>query len=475
MFSIDQLGLIKSRIEKTILNERMKYNDIYNVIDEYIISNSAEDHLNDKKNILMLGGLAGLDLLLNKERTVEHFVYELYTESSLYHSYEISNLLAKHIKKTKKLQIVRLQTVIAYRVYLIHVDNRPLIYIYTIEGSNTSIKSEDKRQYIPAFNLIQPISKSLFGKKNVYVIPPEIHLIDLYRSLYSPFEAGQWDQYVEIAAELMKLMENRKEILGGDENEDPKLAQDETKKITPKERSSILDNLMKEYVYNNPKIILLGEHALSLIYDSENLGELKTTTPVINVISYNDLHSDIDKIKKIVKDTLGRETPVIYISRGLKIMKDYRIQRITIKIGGEYDQKEVLYIYNSCHYDLIPFNKFIQYEQFVQVASPYVILRFFLIDIWIIRWIKEIGGIQEDFAKKRLKNIYNNIMDIQKYIKLEIGDSLINVFQKDRYVGIYISDKNAQKIDKQSGKQFGDYMPQEYYIRFKDYKTIDKK
>lgn len=464
MFTLDQLGLIKPELESVILKERHKYDDIYGVIEEYISKNSSEKHKNTK-NIIIIGGITGLNLLLENERKSDQFVYDLYSENALYHANEMSNLLAKYIKKAKKNYIVRLQTAIAYRSYNVYVDNRLLVSLYSITGASKSEKG-----YVTAFEIIQPIYikfKSATLKSdanyNVFVVPPEMHLIDIYRSLYSPYDAGQWENNVEIEQKLLSLLDDRKKILGGAEP-----------KITTQERNKIQQDIMSEFVYNNRNVVLIGEHALEKIYEEMNAtGDFQTTSPVINIISYGDLDQDIEKIKSIVKGSVPeKEIPVIYISRGLKVMKDFRVQRITVKIGGEFDQKEVMYIYNSAHYDLIPFNKYVQYEQFLQIGNPYIILRFLLIDIWIIRWIQNIGSINEEFAKARLQNIFSNVMKLSKLVNKIPGDTLDTVFQKDRYTGIYQSDKTAQKLEKMEGIKFSDYYPQEYHLKNKSYRDL---
>jgi hypothetical protein len=255
------------------------------------------------------------------------------------------------------------------------------------------------------------------------------------------------------------------------------------------ERQQISAMLLKDYVTSNVDVVLIGEHALHLLTKS------KVRTMVLQVLS-TDPDRDFEIVKSLIIKFLGRNIPVVKMTRDLYIMQDYRIRRTTIKIGGGAEQKEIMYIYNSPQYDLIPFNTAIdpnENKKFLQVGNPFVILRFLLIDFWMVRWVQSIGSINEDFAKARLNSILTKILELRsKLSQLDEAShtttlkdafvqegTLFHVFpdKTEDYVGEYENETIALKTQtKDMAKKYYDYYPREFYRRnnkWRDIKATD--
>jgi hypothetical protein len=149
-----------------------------------------------------------------------------------------------------------------------------------------------------------------------------------------------------------------------------------------------------------------------------------------------------------------------------------------------------MYFYNSALFDLIPFNTLKQTNggKLIQVANPFVLMRFLLIDLWMIRWVHEMGRINEFFAKKRTHNILSLILSLRHAMTglkkeakdLAIADELfanddapLNVFQRKRYMGIYVDEMVTIRMKQQHlDKRFVDYYPQGYFAKNKKYRTL---
>lgn len=473
MFSFDYLEHIKKEVDEKIIQERKQYDTYYSSIDEYVSTYTI------KENCVMIGGRIGIDLLLEKKRGIGDFTYDLYSENAFIHANNLCNFLEIHNLKD---DIIFLKTVIPSIKYTIFINMRPIVFIYTIS--------------INSFKLIAPIKVKTFDKKySVLVLSPEIQLIDIYRILYSPQRVDEWKDILVDERRLFKFLHQRiysQEIKGGDENES-KNEENESEKeneenenenesknieITLNDRKKIQFLLMKYFVSNNPHIVLIGEHAFKII--SKNNESLLTM--IIQVISENDPEIDLKEIEKIIHKDFP-SFPLSKLTRELHIMQDFRIRRTTIKISS----KEIMYIYNAAHYDLIPFNNIYHNMMKIQLGNIFVILRFLLLDFWMIRWILESGSINELYAKQRLQSILNKLLFLRKQIQKSFkkfsinpilfdGKGLLKIFTSNpkEYLGIYEDEVISQKIMiKQLPKKFYDYYPREYKSKNNNYRLIN--
>ena len=105
MFHLDQLGIIKEKADEAILKERLKYSNIYDIIDSYVVKYNEYNSSDKIDSRIMVGGAGGVDLLLGRERSVDNYIYELYSEQALNHANDLANALAVFIKTAKLLYI----------------------------------------------------------------------------------------------------------------------------------------------------------------------------------------------------------------------------------------------------------------------------------------------------------------------------------------------------------------------------------
>jgi hypothetical protein len=475
IFAIDQLTPIWSGMMKNIVQERERYSQIYEVIETYAASFVGESISANKK--IILGGTMGVNLLLGKQRDIEDYSYEFYTEDSFYHANALTNKIAEVLPISnvdeKPLKIVVLRSVIPYYKYYIVIDGRTLVVIFDI-GSN-----RNKEQSVSSIKVIEPVVvKNFSGNLDILVLPPEMQLIDIYRTLCSPNKAGDWEKALRDENQLFNLMltnirdTSRK---GGDEVID----------ITSKQgREKIQTVILKDFVQNNIHCALLGEHAL-FTTDGEQ-SEIKSF--IIQIISDREPEEDFRDVTKILHQKLGPYMPISKYTRNLHIMQDFRLSRTVIKIGDAKsgEQKEILYIYNSAKYDLVPFNRFLSDNSFLQIGNPFILLRFLLIDFWIIKWIFASGGIDEKYSKLRQNSIREKILMLRSRLstgskittinnQYVLHNSNMRVFQDNstEYLGKYENEEISQKEKaKDISRRYFDYFPQEYFSKNNEYRNI---
>lgn len=479
MFTVDQVGLIADKMETHMYQERLRYNVVYDLTEQYISEHRIDNKSGKSKDTrIIVGGPMGVNLLLERERTHRDFQYILYTENSLIHANDLTNKIAECITKLPedsdiKHIVVKLKSSIPDIKYEIYVDNRPMIAFYTLRSDP-----------VKAYNLLEPVEVNSFDKKRkLLALSPETHLLDVYRVLSSPSDVGSWEESLKDEEHLFELLKGRLSVLGG---------VDGGEEITQNERTRVENALLEHYIMGNEGVILLGEHAFKLIAASDSkysFGNIQMSSNVLNIISNQTGDDLLNSIKKVVQKAMGREIPVTAQTRSTNVMQDFRLTRTTIKMGGENEQKEIMYVYNSAFFDLVPFNTLKQNNggKLIQIANPFVLMRFLLIDLWMIRWVREMGKINEFFAKKRTHTILSLILNLRQAMtgsstskSLAIADELfdnidaaLNVFQRSRYLGIYVDEMVAIRMKQQHmDKRFADYYPQGYFAKNKQYRTI---
>jgi hypothetical protein len=463
MYRSEQVDKAIERFNEGALEERLRYKPIYIAIEDYI-----SQFATDTQDLVIMGGTHSIDLLLGKPLGRDDFIYNLFSENAFTHCNALTNLIADVVKNLFKdsddplYWTVFMKTTMAYKKFDILVDQRVLVRWTVLKNM-----SEDSSLY----KLIEPLNvKSYFQKKTIFIMPPRFHLVETYRTLYSPNEFDNWQQALlderrlfGYMKRIMDLQSAGKSIVVG--ADDASLGQ----------RRQITALLLDEFVKNNPKIILLGEHAINILTKSA----VDTTILHIAIdhdLSLNDIKPTIDAIcQQVVRDKLTFST------RDVQILSDFRLRRTSVKLGT----KEIMYIYNPTSYDLIPTNKiFDKHRNIILIGNPFVLIRFMLIELWIVNWIKSIGKIDSAFAKSRINSIIGKILGLRSKLsadssKTSIDDKFVQpgpmqIFQTNNlsYLGQFESDDKAQKTKAQTQQRFSDYFPQEYMRKNGTYRTF---
>ena len=70
MFSIDQVAPIEDDVKEKIMRERMRYADVYETVEKY---------LHDVPDQIVIGGRIGIQLLLERDRSTDAFMFHYET------------------------------------------------------------------------------------------------------------------------------------------------------------------------------------------------------------------------------------------------------------------------------------------------------------------------------------------------------------------------------------------------------------
>lgn len=405
--NVDKLGELIADAKKFVLeNDRAKYKPYFE---------TAEKFCSDRG--IVIGGANGIELLLGHEMTKDSFFWELYCSDV----FENGKALIEALYATKVNHVdsrtLYLQTNIKNRELTILVDARYLFKIYSLETYRGVSLSG-------TMNTVQV--DGWFGAK-VNVFPPAIVLISLYQGLYSPSKCGQWEDLCaaeKLVYQKFIASENAGEIQGGFDR-------------------SVADDIMLHSLLKDNRIVLIGDYAMSKYGISVGSRiQILTDIPMEELATMTSrvLSNEKNQLRKI-KVTHSRTS---YARFNLNIPSDFQISKHTMYavVGGE--QIPLYDVFNSPEYEQIPYNVIDK----IQVAAPYVLLRFIFIDIWIIKLIIGIGRVKtgsgkEAGLKQRIKSLSVLTNKLRDYIDARIVEPF-SVFPLTA-VGVNTSETVAKK------------------------------
>nr|QQV29319.1 hypothetical protein K-LCC10_0064 [Kaumoebavirus] len=427
------LPKLLQQAEKWAIKDRMNYREVYEVIERFVV---------DKGALLGEVGVGYWRAEVEKEEVLprQFYVYDIYVEESWDSVKELAELLKKALADRPEINYVEYKEDIRKQAYTLMVDYRIAARVYELK----------KYKDIDILKVIKPImvkSRYLPEPQDLMVISAEVQLMEIYRSLCNPKKAGDWEQLVDVEKELYtifkegrseKQVEIDKKVLAdllGDEFKTGGAGRGKGSDLTREEKQKITSKLMRWC--SERDMVIVGEQAFNLIFETSYDGKLQVIgTPIL------------EEIEKVVSKTIGRPLALAAYVRELKVIGDMRLRRTTIKVKDT--NREIMDFFNSHEYDLIPYNLVEKKEALFKVGNPFVLIRVFLFDFWIIRWIKEMSLIDERFAEEKIKRLVSliiTIRDIWNYRKVFIrSNSILSTFQASHYIGVYYPEAIAVKI-----------------------------
>jgi len=442
MLNESYFDLAIGEFEDIIYQERTRYLKVFNIIDQYLSEHvSAVAEKSDMR--IMLGGSTSINLTLKLDRSQQDFKYALYTEKPLYHANNLANIIDEKFNDGS--HIVIMTTVLYNKHFSIFVDTRLVCDIIKVPENTTIV--------------LMPIISKSFSNLSILLMSPRFHLLEIYQNLYSPV---QYENWANIMADEKKIFSHLRMRVDTSAKKSK-----EAKNI---HRDRIEGLVLEKFIKNNNTLVLIGEFAIALLFPIEQ-------TRIIKVISeqkFDDVFKELHIIFAEQGITLQRQID------NVEIIGDYKLKRMSIKYIHEDKSIELMYVYNSAQYELIPYNKITSQDSFIYIASPFVLLRFLLIDMWTIQKLIVSDKINEEFGNlktSRLFEILFTLRDSLRYRdKSDIDSKLLQtgalgIFHPENYIGVYVDKVIAQKVFNLSNKRGYDYFPR-WYKNHGEYREI---
>lgn len=199
-------------------------------------------------------------------------------------------------------------------------------------------------------------------------------------------------------------------------------------------------------------LILIGYWAYDLlIYGKGKCHNVEK----IQVMGATDPSALLDVLKKFFSK---KKIKIHSKKQNLFIPKDFRLEKYTyymeFKTQTGLVDKPFLDFYNCANFDCIPYFNLHGYK----IANFYVILRFLFIDLWIIKVVNQVGGINEAAMKSKQLTIWKIITQIQHLIDTGKYDSV----QFENFAGVFRKYTTDKKLTALNSKMFYPYYPYVY-------------
>jgi hypothetical protein len=488
--------------------ERMRYKNIYDIIDKYVIENK-----------LFLSNVYKITNVKRSTNSLINYHYDIYCDRPLYHANNLINTIYEEISDDPLVQYLLMNTSVKNEEFVISYDTRFMAKIYAIQSGYGSMKRPT--------NLGQTIVPVVIDK--IQYLPPSVEIIDLYNILYTGI--GYDETTTKIVDDLAKLVttkvggevkaieatikkpsENQASKLSTSEKQASKLSTSEkqasklstsekqasklstsekqaskstTNKSTNDNKSNMSDiadiaggksnstcyerktneleaikiALLRDYFKNRLDMILIGSIANNWHLKGDNICPNMERIQIITSVPISDIQAGITQYI----ESIGRNyTITVSNELGLMIPKDFRTRKtifsMIIKTHKGMKEKPFLEVFNNAQFELIP--AYVSNDMLI--GSKYVLLRFLFIDLWIANFVFTIGKLSKEKYVTRQRNILNYIRVISQVPN--ISDGVLGTF--------YDYDISKKELIIGQEQYFGPYMVDAYYKKNKKLRII---
>lgn len=391
-------GPIKIKSSEFILNTRAKFNIFFENLEEYI-----------SKNDVIIADKISLYLVLGNEKDIDSYHYTLYSQYPEKHAMNIGKIFYD-IAPEDLSRYTHIETKIPRIIYNVWVNNRSLVTIIGIRD----------------ITLTKPIEfKGLFNPEiNVKTIDPGLLLIQQYQVLSNPALASCWEETLLIIDKLKTLVDKMSwsSIIEGGKD-------DKTSKKTDDKINMFKNEVIHKFTNrtSSEQRVLIGSYA---IYDvlRQSLLTKQFSKARIQIISTVDHERDSAEILEIankhdIQIDIKIQDPSLPLDRRLRKMT------VNVKKGSKY--YSMIDIFNNGTYELIPFTIS---DDGLRIGHSYVLLRHFLIDLWLIKIYKKIESLDINIINILIGNLVKNF----KFVDGNFDKTLLQ--RNEDYAGKYIDE-----------------------------------
>lgn len=387
------------------------------------------------ENNILIGGRVGIDLLVGREVHRDSFFWELYCDDTFNNAKTLANALYKTHSPHVPARTVSLRTDIKHREFTISVNTRFLFRFYSL----------DKYRGLKLVNVMGPAARSsYFTHTQIKLIPEEIQLIDVYRTLYSPVKVSMWKDELENENKIYELIQDYidtkaiSEITGGGND--------------LRHASRDMSSLLLEKILSGDDHVVIGDYALAAL-------GLENSPSRMQFITKMDIDTLTDHIGKLFARSYKHfaKFKTTYVKYSLNIPSDFQILKYTIYLNDGKEKTAIADVFNSGQFEMIPFTrtKIQQYAK-CRIGNPWVLLRFLFIDIWTLKLILNIGKDNPEYIKNKIKTNIRRANALREIILKDLTSS----FQLTDYIGTFINETVAKrKLIKELDEKIPTYYP----------------
>jgi len=395
---LDVIGDAERRALKIVLADRVRYNKFIKVAEEYVISRK-----------LTVGGNYATQLLLGAsdnsyappEVGLSSYQCTIYCNDALKHTRAIADAIYK-LDPDDLAHYTVVGTTVADKQFNITVNGRALITVLALPLS---------RGGKPQIMLIPSIRPAQFAVEiggshlDINCVGPEIQLMEVYDALCNPSQSGRWEELLITESKLRKILcaSIRKKIEG-------------VAIIGGGGGHSAIHTTIRDKFASDSGRVLIGQEATELITNKTLRGGGR-----LQVISNRSLESEAMAVAALAKRA-GVLTE--WKIEDPKIPTNYRLRRVTVYAVGK-KRYPIIDIYNAAAFDLIPYTMKRDHgaPANIKLGTPFVIMRYRLIDMWTIQLLGQMGVIDTSYVKRLLFEIIDGYEAIADYYEMKLTEA----------------------------------------------------
>lgn len=403
-YSVD--SIMAEAAEFVLRNDRMLYAPFFETAETFCAA----------KNIL-IGGAVGVDLLAGRPLMKDSFLYELHCDNAYQSAKDLSVLLSQTRSPHVPADTVCLVTNIRHKEFTISINSRVMFKIY----------AADRFRGQSVIPLMSAVTRGYFAENNILCVSAHMQLIEIYRNLYSPAKMQSWRQDMTNEHTLFPTI--------GQANAQANSQANDEGYVGGWDGDRAFAAMAKE-----SQDVIIGDYALRALGLEKEARRLQ----IITATCAEDTKAWLERVlaKTSSQGKPGREARVKYIKHPLNITADFQLIKHTFyELRGD-SQVFIMETFNSTQYEMIPYiNSTAQ-----KIGSPWVLLRFLLIDAWVTNMLQGSAGIP------------SRIIASAKVIRQKYKD--VNILFPKEFVGVYISESFAKKkLIKDTGEVFAPFYP----------------
>jgi hypothetical protein len=293
--------------------------------------------------------------------------------------------------------------------------------------------------------------------QGVLYMPGEIELINVYHTLYNPAKEKEWPDACRYEGVLFDQVvdRNARGILGGKSCAPCKQNILEAAKIS----------LVRDWLVDQEDLMLIGFWARDWL-KAPGPAQLPGNREKVQLIGNVNPKALLQRLKTF----MGNFTKFNVTTRPqeLNLPKDFRTVRWTYYVGiqgmrGVVD-RPFLDRFNSAEFEVVP----CQPVRGLRLGARWVLLRFLFIDLWVVRFLREMGRIDAETLKKKVALAWS----VVEYIRDQVDPELLPAGPRE-FLGMYrdaMIDKKIASLG--STKSLYPYYPGLYLVDKGGYRKL---
>lgn len=413
--SVDLVYPDESSLEEKLLEERNKYNHIFEII---------EENMGD----MILGGYRAAQKLNRDPVTSDSYFYELYSKKPFEDAKTLANAIFDNSPDKDLVMFTSVITEIINNSLSISVNDRQIVRIHHIS------KLMFEKVIIPVSTV------GIFTNNKINILSVDLQLISVYQKLMSPQNASEWPTLLKLEEKLKRSFKNH-------------FSSQLIEKYGGKQRNIFPGSKIKEFLEDKDRV-LVGPNAADIIMQN-NL-----SSNIYYIATSRNLLSEFEELE----DLLGVKLEKNIDKTGIPF--DSRIFRLTV----QHKKATVVVFYNTAEFNLVPYNlgrnlypDIERNLRNVKVGSPFAVLLHTFMDLWRIQSVVNKKFISDEKGLAIIKALVNYINKLYEHLckvqkKIEEHEFVDLLFPRN-FIGQYYDFNIYKRIENLGKFSPPPYMP----------------